>query len=100
MSEESDGDEVVNQIRRRKRYSVKEKLRIVSEIQEKVENGSTISEAVRGFSIHRKQFTEWRKMLPKLEEVMTINFRAKSLCPGPQSLLTQSKEISLSSYSS
>ena len=49
MSEDVEHDSEEKAIRRRKRYSVKEKLFIVEEINKKIKEGANVSQAVKCF---------------------------------------------------
>ena len=89
MSVDVEHDSEEKAIRRRKRYSVKEKLFIVEEVNKKIEEGTNLSQAVKCFQIYRIQYYRWKENLAKLNEFKQINIKAKSTYPGRVPLLQQ-----------
>ena len=84
-----DGEEPRVQVsppKKRRRFSLHEKLRIVRNIRYRIERfGASQRSACRELKINHKQVIEWKKQFNNLQNAS--NKRAKSLCKGRVSAL-------------
>ena len=71
--------------KKRRRFSLQEKLCLLRNVQQRINNGSSQAAACRALNIHEKQVIEGKKQFQNLKELSNKN--AKSLCKGRSSIL-------------
>ena len=77
--------EIVTRKRRRHRYTIQEKLMILRQVRQRMNNGASQHSVCNSININRKLINDWNKQFPQLIDAM--NNKAKSLCKGMQSCL-------------
>jgi len=72
-------------VRKRRRFTVQEKLSFVQRIRSKIVGGDSMRKACSDFNLHHKQYLLWRAQFQKM--IHTGNNKARSLCTGRLSIL-------------
>lgn len=72
---------------RRRRYSVLEKLAIVRNVRRKIDMGMSQRAACEDVNIHHTMYGVWAKKTQEMQHAR--NNKARSLCPGPPSVVLQ-----------
>ena len=90
--DESSGDddvvataEIVTGKRHRRRYTIQEKLMLLRQVCQQINNGASQHSVCKSININRKLINDWNKQFPQL--IDATNNKAKSLCKGMQSCL-------------
>jgi len=94
-TEEEEGDETDiprpavernRQVKKRRRFTLLEKMASVRTIQRNIEGRSlSVREACRQANLHHKQFITWKRDILQMQAIR--NKKAKSMCLGPSSTL-------------
>ena len=68
-----------------RRYTIQEKLMLLRQVCQRMNNGASQHSVCSSININRKLINDWNKQFPQLIDAM--NNKAKSLCKGMQSCL-------------
>ena len=89
---ESSGDddvvataEIVTRKRHHRRYTIQEKLMLVRQVRQRMNNGASQHSVCNSININRKLINDWNKQFPQL--IDATNNKVKSLCKGMPSCL-------------
>ena len=77
--------EIVTRKQHRCRYTIQEKLTILCQVHQQMNNGASQHSICNSININRKLINDWNKQFPQLIDAM--NNKAKSLCKGMKSCL-------------
>ena len=74
--------EIVTRKCRYRRYTIQEKLMLLRQVHQRMNNGASQHSVCNSININRKIINDWNKQFPQLIDAM--NNKAKSLCKGMQ----------------
>ena len=77
--------EIVTRKQRRRRYTIQEKLMILLQVCQQMNNGALQHSVCNSININRNLINDWNKQFPQL--IDATNNKAKSLCKGMKSCL-------------
>ena len=80
--------EIVTRKQRHRRYMIQEKLMILYQVHQQMNNGASQHSVCNSININRKLIHDWNKQFPQL--IDATNNKVKSLCKGMKSCLFHS----------